>query len=145
MNIFVELTAVVGSIENEWYRQQERARRNTTALASGRAVDLDEDAFDEDDLEREINPDGEPDTDTDEGAAPDAPTIDPNIPVPAGMYYSVDVFENDIREIYARRHAEGRPGSRIVYRSGAPRIVKETLEEVRAKFKAARRASLSTG
>jgi hypothetical protein len=140
MNISVELTAIVGSVENAWYQQMERARRSATAAATGRAVDIDEDAFDEDDLEREINPDGEPDTDTDEGPAPDALAINPNVPEPAGLTYSVMVFENDIREIYARRHAQNRPGSRIVYRSGAPRIVKETYEEIKAKFAAARRA-----
>jgi hypothetical protein len=140
MNLSVELTAIVGGIENAWYQQMERARRNATALAGGRAVDISEDAFDEDDLEREVNPNGEPDEDTDEGPATAAPAIDPNVPEPAGMTYAVLVFENDIREIYARRHAQNRPGSRIVYRSGAPRIVKETYEEIKAKFEEARRA-----
>lgn len=140
MNICVELTAVDIAKENAYYQLMARARQNALAVAGGRAVDLNEDDFDEDDLEREINPDGEPDEDTDEGAEAGAPAIEPSVPVPAGMYHPTLIFENDIREIYPRRHAQNRPGSRIVYRSGAPRIVKETFEEVKAKFANARLA-----
>lgn len=138
MNLFVELTAIDISKENEWYNQMERARRQATATSGGRAVDFNEDDFDEDDLEQPVDPEGEPDEDTDEGAAPDAPpppTIDP----PAGTFHPTMVFENDIREIYPRRHRDNRAGSRIVYRSGQPRLVRETYEEIKAKFVAARR------
>ena len=51
---------------------------------------------------------------------------------PAGVYSPIMVFENDLREYYPRRGE--RSGTRLVYRSGAARPVKETYEEVKAKF-----------
>ena len=132
MNRGVELTAIGISAENAWYQ----AIRENRAVASGQANFRDVD-FDEDDLERPIDPDGAPDEDSEDDGdpVPAAAPASPSNP-PAGVFSPVMVFENDVREFYARRHRDGRPGTRIVYRSGAPRLVKETYEEVKAKFAA---------
>lgn len=141
MNLFVELTAIDVHKEDQWYLDMERTRNQALANSGSRDVDYDE--FDEDDLENAINPEGAPAEDTDEGAEPGTVAETPTINPPAGTFYSTMVFENDIREIYGRRHRQNRPGSRIVYRSGQPRLVKETYEEIKAKFAAARRSDSS--
>jgi len=133
MNRGIELTGIHPRSEDAWYAAMRRAREEQERAASNAPLD-----FDEDDLERPINPDGAPDSDSeDDGeSAPPPPQTAPDQEAPVGVYFSVMVFENDIRELYPRRHREGRPGTRIVYRSGAPRLVKESYEEVKAKFAA---------
>jgi hypothetical protein len=111
------LTAINLRLEERWLTDL----RNNRATTSFREVD-----FVEDDLERPI-PQAE------EAPAPDS-GVDLSNP-PAGVYEPVLVFENDIREVYARRG--GRFGTRIVYRSGAARPVKESFAEVSAMLAAA--------
>jgi hypothetical protein len=106
-----QLTAINLALEERWL----------TDLRNNRATNFREVDFAEDDLERPI-PQAE------EAPAPDT-GVDLSNP-PAGVYETILVFENDIREIYARRGR--RTGTRIVYRSGAARPVKETLAQVMA-------------
>lgn len=121
MNRPIELTAIDGKKETAWLNDLRRA-----AQPEGfREVD-----FDEDDLERPVNEDEESET----PAAPATP-LDTSSP-PAGVYSPIMVFENDLREIYPRKGDRAGMGSRIVYRSGANRRVKESYEEIKAKFAA---------
>lgn len=115
MNRFVDLTAINLSAESEWMRN----------LRSGSATAFRDIDFSEDDLEREM-PQAE------EAPAPDV-DVDVSNP-PAGVYTPIMVFENDVREIYPRRG--NRVGTRIVYRNGAARPVKESFAEVKAAFAA---------
>lgn len=73
--------------------------------------------------------------DPDEAGYAEAPTTPVSAEPPAGMYFPVMVFDVDLREYYPRK--EGREGTRLVYRNGAARIVKETFAEVKAAFAAA--------
>ena len=122
MNRFVELTAIDLDKETRWLR--ELARQQAEA-SEGRAVNFRDVDFSEDDLERPI-------AQSEEAPAPDADTDLSN--PPEGVYTSILVFENDIRELYPRRG--DRQGTRIVYRSGAARPVKESYAEVKAAFAA---------
>jgi hypothetical protein len=105
------LTAINLELEKRWLAN----------LRNNRVTNFREIDFAEDDLERPI-PQAE------EAPAPDA-DVDMSNP-PAGVYEEILVFENDIREIYRRRG--GRNGTRIVYRSGAARPVKEGFDYVKA-------------
>lgn len=114
---FVELTAIDLNAERSWLRAVAEA-------TSGGARTVD---FDEDDLEQPLR-------DPDEGTAPaPAASTDPAT-APAGTYYAIAVFESDLREFYARKG--NRTGTRLVYRNGAARPVKETYNDVKAKFAA---------
>jgi hypothetical protein len=69
-----------------------------------------------DDLERPVATPADPDTDP---------------------YFPITVNVDDVREYYPRHgQVNGRPriGTRIVYMNGAARPVKETYDEVKAKF-----------
>ena len=126
-NRFVQLTAINGKREAVWLSSLARSQQ---------PPEFREVEFNEDDLERPIN-DDEGD-DAPEAAAPAAITVDMSNP-PAGIFSPIAVAENDIREMYPRRgDVAGVPrvGTRIVYRSGQPRLVKETFEEVTAMFAA---------
>lgn len=116
MNRAITLTAIDLDAEKEWLNNLRRASQP----AAFRNVE-----FAEDDLERPIVED-------DEAPAP-AANLDLSNP-PNGVYSEILVFENDIREIYPRRG--DRTGTRIVYRSGAARPVKESFADVKAKFSA---------
>ena len=119
-NRSVELTAIDLSKESAWLN----ALRRNAQPAAFREVE-----FSEDDLERPVT------TGTEEEetvAAPAAP-LDTSNP-PEGVYSPIMVFENDLREYYPRRGE--RSGTRLVYRSGAARPVKESYDEVKAKFAA---------
>lgn len=109
-----ELTAIDLQKEQRWLEELRRSQ----SVNPARDVD-----FEEDDLERPI-------PEAQEAPAPDA-DADLSNP-PEGVYSPILVFENDIREIYPRRG--NRSGTRIVYRSGAARPVKEAWEVVKAMF-----------
>jgi hypothetical protein len=119
MNRSVELTAIVRSVETQWLNDLRRAQQPTNF----RNVE-----FNEDDLERET------DDDEEEIVAPSAP-LDTSNP-PTGMTFPITVFENDLREYYGRRSDRAGMGTRLVYRSGQSRVVRESYEEVKAKFAA---------
>lgn len=63
------------------------------------------------------------------------------IPQPAPQTFLVTINVDDIREFYPRKGS--RPGTRIVFRNGAARPVKESYADVRAKIAAARNGSVS--
>jgi hypothetical protein len=108
---FVELTAVQLNEEREWL-----ATRGIRV--SGRDLDLQSDGPEEDDLEQPI-----------ERAAP---ATEDAFPPPSGVYYSVMVNPDDVREFYPRKAPL--EGTRIVYKNGAARPVKELFAEVKAAF-----------
>ena len=120
-NRSVELTAIDLPKERDWLNAQ---RRNAQPAAF-REVE-----FNEDDLERPMTTGAE--DEGDDTPSTEAP-IDFSNP-PSGVYSPIMVFENDLREYYPRRGE--RSGTRLVYRSGAARPVKESYEEVKAKFAA---------
>lgn len=100
----IEVMAVNTRMETEWLRAQQGA--------AFRAVD-----FEEDDLEM---------------ATGQSEPVTASTGVPEGMYFKVTVFTNDVREFYARK--DNRQGTRIVYRSGAARPVKQSYDQVLAAF-----------
>jgi hypothetical protein len=107
---FVTLTAVDDAREKTWL--------HTLEAIANRALDLDED-----DLELPIT----------NGTA--NPAIPPATEAPEGVYWPVDINPDDVREYYPRR--EGRSGTRIVYKNGAARPVRESIAEVRAALRPA--------
>ena len=54
------------------------------------------------------------------------------LPAPEGLYFPIAVFVDDVKEFYPRKG--DKPGTRIVYKNGAARPVKETYAEVKAAF-----------
>lgn len=120
--MFIEVTAIDAPKEKAFLRQQQQA-----ALASGRSAGRVVE-FDEDDLEQPLTRD--PD-EIDTPTPPPPPAGEP----PAGVYWPCTIFLSDIREMYPRKG--GAVGTRIIYRSGAFRLVRETYDEVKAKVVAA--------
>lgn len=116
---YMTLTAVDIKKETAFIRAQQRAGDQNF-----RAVEIDED-----DLEQPVDPD-----EADEVPAAPTPGLEP-----AGMYFPVTVFFSELREFYQRKG--GKPGTRIVYRNGAARIVKEVYSEVQAKLVSATTAA----
>lgn len=110
----IELTGIDLDKEKFWKRAKEQAR--TSASASFRQVE-----FVEDDLEQPIAQDA-------------AEVIVPEIPEPAGLYFPVTINPLMLREYYPRRN--DLVGTRLVYKSGAARPVKELYDEVKAKIAA---------
>ncbi len=126
-NRFVQLTEINLNVERTWLNDLVR----NTQPAGFREVE-----FNEDDLERPTGSDGDNDEPAPAEASP--ATVDTSNP-PSNMLSPIAIFENDIREFYPRRGSIAgvpRVGTRIVYRSGAARPVKETYEEVKAMFAA---------
>lgn len=115
---FVELTAIDLRKEKEWLLAQRQ-----TSSSAVRELD-----FNEDDLEMPIQ--GE---EIEEVVATVAAASDPSL-APDGMYYTIAVFEGDLREFYARKGS--RTGTRLVYKNGAARPVKEAYAEVKKLFAA---------
>jgi hypothetical protein len=125
MNRSVELTAIDLGKEAAWLNDLRRAAQP----AEFRNVE-----FVEDDLERPIQSSDENDEGEESTGVTVPAGVDQSSP-PPGVFYPIQVFENDIREYYTRRQ-EGRVGTRIVYRSGAARPVRETYEQVKTLFAA---------
>lgn len=115
---FVPLTAIDTRKEATWIRQQQAANN-----ASFRNVEIDED-----DLERPNarDPDEADEVSTEEVA----PGLEP-----AGLYFLIDVNVEDLREYYPRKG--GKTGTRMVFKNGAARIVKELIADVRTKIASA--------
>jgi hypothetical protein len=108
----LEFTAIDLDKEKAWRRAKEAAR--ATALASFRAVE-----FAEDDLEQPVAQSAEQEV---------------IVPEPEGLYFPVTVNPLMLREYYPRRN--DLVGTRLVYKSGAARPVKELYAEVKAKIDA---------
>lgn len=99
--------------------EKDHLRRLRTNISVGSRV------LSEDDLEQPI---------TEPPAAPQ-----PAPEVPEGVYYPIQVYQDDLREYYPRRPSRDgqiRVGTRLIYRNGAARPVKETFEEVKRLFAA---------
>lgn len=64
----------------------------------------------------------------------EAPPAVTEVGEPESLYFPVTIYEDDIREFYPRK--KGKTGTRIVYKNGAARPVKETYAEVKDKFAA---------
>lgn len=64
----------------------------------------------------------------------------PEPEIPEGMYFPVTVYDDEIREYYPRQKSE-RTGTRIVFKNGSARPVKESYEEVKAKLRVASNAA----
>jgi hypothetical protein len=67
-------------------------------------------------------------------ATPVAPATEDAFPPPSGVYYPCAVNPDDVREFYPRKGA--RTGTRIVFKNGAARPVRELFAEVKAAFNA---------
>jgi hypothetical protein len=115
---FVTLMAIDTRKEATFIRQQQAANN-----ASYRNVEIDED-----DLEQPTSRD--PDEADEAPAEETAPGLEP-----AGLYFAVDVNAEDLREYYPRKG--GKTGTRLVFKNGAARIVKELMPDVREKIASA--------
>ena len=63
-----------------------------------------------------------------------APETTPaEVTLPDSVYFPDMIDATDVREFYPRRK-EGRTGTRIVFKNGAARPVKEAYAEMKAKF-----------
>lgn len=95
---------------------------NDTGVASAAGRELD---FTEDDLEQPIA----------NAAAVNTAIAEALTNAPVGVYYPVAINADEIREFYPRKGA--RAGTRIVFKNGAARPVKELFAEVKTAFEAA--------
>jgi hypothetical protein len=117
---FVSLTAIDTRKEAAWIRSRQAANDSSVRLVE----------IEEDDLEQPASRD--PDEADD---APDMPQDATPGLEPAGLYFPVDINIEDLREYYPRK--AGKTGTRLVFRNGAARPVKELYNDVRLAIAAA--------
>lgn len=112
----IEVTGVQLAEERRWL-----ATRGIRV--SGRDLDLNVDEVDEDEVD-----------DLEQPIARAAPATEDAFPPPTGVYYPVMINPEEVREYYPRKGAL--TGTRIVFKNGAARPVKELFAEVKALFAA---------
>jgi hypothetical protein len=117
----IELTAVDLDLERGFLAAQQRTAPSLYAVPNG---DEDDEAGDLADIGDELEQ--QPSAVVVAPAATTAPVA------PEGLYFPVTIYEDDVREFYQRKG--GRSGTRIVYKNGAARPVKESYAEVKAAF-----------
>lgn len=126
MTKMIQLTAIDSDRETSWLRQ---IGVNAAREADENSRDLDDDSdFTDDELDRAPARTAAPQP------APTRQVIADPATAPEGTYFPVMVNPEDLREFYPRR--DGRTGTRLVYKNGSARPVRETFADVVAALAA---------